>query len=326
MTQQRVNIDSCLVQKKTLISSRQLMLLKLDRQFCETFSDQHVFFANSRVWKCCFWELCHEFLKISRKIDYSTVSVRSMSDIVESVADSELCSLVDDMSQTYQECVYYVAGWTLSASEKVARRRKKEFSDMLIDFVHHCRFGSDQEAIEYGLPVGKVGRIEAFGGLNYVISSCFEFIVCIDRIFTAALTKEAFIVNGSFIIKNIETAILSNMKLKELFLLFLNPNCFETHSTQLYLYIVHIYSQMRGKDFAFKMIEKNTSLKRTTCERIAVVADGTVNKGNNKVKIKKDFKSGSGSVYEFLFTKEIEKELEEIGDKETEEDNSENDD
>ena len=80
---------------------------------------------------------------------------------------------------------------------------------------------------------------------------------------------------------------------------------------------------MRGKDFAFKMIEKNASLKRTTCERIAVVADGTVNKGNNKVKIKKDIKSCSGSVYEFLFTKEIEKELEQIGDKEMD---SENDD
>jgi len=242
-----------------------------------------------------------------------------MSDIVESIADSELCSLVDDMSQTYQECVYYVAGWTLSASEKVARRKNKEFSDVLIDFVHHCRFESDCEAIEYGLPVGKVGRIEAFGGLNYVILSYVEFIVRIDRIFTATLTKETFIVNGSFIIKNIETAILSNTKLKELFLLFLNPNCLETYSTQLYSYIVHIYSRMRGKDFAFKMIEKNASLKRTTRERIAVVADGKVNKGNKKVKIRKDTKSGIGFVYEFLFTKEIEKELEETGEKETEE-------
>lgn len=59
--------------------------------------------------------------------------------------------------------------------------------------------------------------------------------------------------------------------MKEYFLLFINANCSETHSNQLYLYIIHNYSQMRGKDF-----KKNASLKQTTHKRIVVVADGTV--------------------------------------------------
>jgi len=62
------------------------------------------------------------------------------------------------------------------------------------------------------LPVGEVGRIEAFGGLNYVVASYFEFVFHIDRIFTKGLTKEIFIFNGSFIIKDIESAMLKNKK------------------------------------------------------------------------------------------------------------------
>ena len=72
----------------------------------------------------------------------------------------------------------------------MAIRKKTEFSDMSINFVHHYSFYSDCKATEYGLPVGKVGRIEAFCGLNYVIFSYFEFIVCIDQIFMEALTKK----------------------------------------------------------------------------------------------------------------------------------------
>ena len=60
---------------------------------------------------------------------------------------------------------------------------------------------------------------------------------------------------------------------------------------------------MRGKDLSFKIVEKNASLKQTTRERIAVFANGSLNNGNKKAKTKKDIKTGSSSVYEFLFGK-----------------------
>jgi len=143
----------------------------MDRKLCESFRDRHVVFADSRVWQCCLWELCYKFVKINREIDYSTLSVCSMTDVVGSVIDSGLCSVVDEMTQTHQERLYYVPGWTLSAPEKMARRRKKEFADVIMDSVHHCIFELDYKALEHGLPIGKVGRIEAIGSLNYVIIS-----------------------------------------------------------------------------------------------------------------------------------------------------------
>jgi len=54
---------------------------------------------------------------------------------------------------------------------------------------------------------------------------------------------------------------------------------------------------MRGKDFLFKMIEKNASLKRTTRECIAVVANRSIKK-EGKLKLVK-YDTLSGSVYQF---------------------------
>jgi len=62
-----------------------------------------------------------------------------------------------------------------------------------------------------------VARIEAFGALVYPISPYFEFIFRLDQIFMGGLSEKSLMLNGSHVVRTIESQLLKNECLLELF-------------------------------------------------------------------------------------------------------------
>ena len=79
MHEQRNNIDTCLMDKVSKLYARSMKLAKLDlditRQFSSSLSLDNVR-DKYHIFSCCEYELCHEFIKICRKMDYSSKQVK----------------------------------------------------------------------------------------------------------------------------------------------------------------------------------------------------------------------------------------------------------
>ena len=129
-----------------------------------------------------------------------------------------------------------------------------------------------------------MARIEAFGALVYPISPYFEFIFRLDRIFTGGLSEKSLMLNGSHVVRTIESELLKNECLLELFKCFFPDNSKISFINKLFYFILHIFSRMRGKDFSFSLVRKHASLKRTTRDRIAVISDPTCRMRPSKTK------------------------------------------
>ena len=75
MLEQRKNVDACLMDTTTQLNARSMKLLKLDIALKDGF-DTSLSLDNidskSHYFSCCEYELCHEFIKICRKMDYSS--------------------------------------------------------------------------------------------------------------------------------------------------------------------------------------------------------------------------------------------------------------
>jgi len=151
LSKQRGYVNCCLVSRKTQISSKHHLLVKLDRTLCDDFLTK--FSGNGRrlnvaydLWRCCLWELCHEFIKIGRKLDYSDKNNCSISDLIHSVMVQDIVGLVEPVSLNLQQSIYYVAGWTLCAAKKMSCRQKAHFGKFVLEFVEYCSFSSDDQA------------------------------------------------------------------------------------------------------------------------------------------------------------------------------------
>ena len=247
LREQRCNVDACLAEKKSVLKKKEMLLVNKDLELCSRFSTLFNTVACHcgllvHVFQCYLYELCHEFIKISRKIDYSDFDAVCLADLVIIFFEIEQDYLVVDMCLTLQELVYYIAGWLLCASLKVSRRRNKKFAENIRFLVNVCKYETDCEAIDCGLPAGKVQRVEAFDGLLYCTAKFFAFVVCIDRIFTKALSKEYVMVYGSLVVNKIKDALFNDKIVRLTFCSFLPSSCEEETYEKILNYFLNIYS------------------------------------------------------------------------------------
>ena len=268
---QRDNVDACLATLKTQLPSKRSKLTKLDIKCISEFVDS-IDDSVGIKRKAFMYDLCHEFMKISRKMDYLDMGVNDISSIVSFAFSCEINCIKNEMSPSILETLYYITGWTISACRKVAEQRREEVATALRYLANSCTITSSV-AKPKNLPTGKIDRIMAFGALSYASQEYFEFILRIEEVYVRLLTNENLIVHGSFLIHKIKTNLLNNSDVKWVFNKFMMPNSKKEIRNVSLDYLLGIYARMRGKDFCFKLLSKGSVLKVSTRQAMAVLAD-----------------------------------------------------
>ena len=78
--------------------------------------------------------------------------------------------------------MYYLAGWTVVALNKIADRRKEDVALPIRYFCNICSIDGN-DAKDKCLPTGKVDRVMAFGALAFVNRLYFKFITRLENLF-----------------------------------------------------------------------------------------------------------------------------------------------
>lgn len=157
---------------------------------------------------------------------------------MEKIVSLERDSLIEGMSDTLLRSVYYVAGWTLFVTQKMAHCRKRMMGESVHQFVDYCSFRMKEKELGSGLPIRKIVWVEAFNGMTYPISAYFEFVFKLDQVFTSSLSEELFILNGSRLILLIETVLQKNKCLIDYF----KSCCPIDFDTETFDVVYHFYS------------------------------------------------------------------------------------
>ena len=104
----------------------------------------------------------------------------------------------------------------------------------------------------------------AFGRLYFCSFDFFVLISRIENTFRVLLSEEALLIHGSFLLEKIRR----NIFLSEIFKLELSsflPKNLETEQRNIIaVYLVSIYTRMRCKDFAYKLLKNGSKLKICT--------------------------------------------------------------
>ena len=226
MQGQRSNVDACLMDKVGQLSARNMKLTKLDldlkRQFSSSLSLDNVR-NKSHIFSCCEYELCHEFIKICRKMDYSSKQVKVIEEVIVSsfsVSTEDLCS---EMGPKVVDTLYYIAGWTVVALNNIADRRKEDVALPIRYFCNICSIDGNT-AKDKGLPTGKVDCVMAFGALTFVNRLYFTFITRLKNIFVQCLSYERLVIYGSFLVERIKNALLNDKIVLSEFALFIHED------------------------------------------------------------------------------------------------------
>ena len=192
------------------MSARHRKLLLLDILLHKNATHEHFDDGSDRRYflMSCAYGLCHEFVCFARKLDYQSERI-SIVLVVHDVFSSVVHDITDLKSRRVQETLYYISGWTVCASQNVAKRRSKDVAEVftyLSNFVSvNANFGKSD-----GLPTGKVDTVCAFGSLVYVLQQYFNFIVRIEEVFARVLAYEYLIVYGSFLLNKIKQTLLQD--------------------------------------------------------------------------------------------------------------------
>ena len=171
LVENRVNIDNCLAESESQLPARRLKLVLLNNKLLDVFARNNIAvftdsIIDSEIIHCCLFELCHEFICICRNIDYKMNTIHGISDIVNKSMTEDLQVLLEPASQKKLEALYYISGWALHATKRVAVRRKAETA-LAMNFLLGMSTIDASEAKNIGMPTGKIDRVMAFGGLIY---------------------------------------------------------------------------------------------------------------------------------------------------------------
>mmetsp|Transcript_11403 Transcript_11403/g.25023 ORF Transcript_11403/g.25023 Transcript_11403/m.25023 type:complete len:299 (-) Transcript_11403:475-1371(-) len=120
---QRDNVDCCLAKKKTQLANRGRKPILLDLDYFISFlakndTPSRRGLIESAIFWCCLYELCADFFKVTRKMDY-TVGGMSIEGQVDNSFTLEIEDIRRGMDMEIEEVIFYIAGWTLSAIEKI---------------------------------------------------------------------------------------------------------------------------------------------------------------------------------------------------------------
>ena len=238
--------------------------------------------SKSHYFSCCEYEL--QFIKVCRKMDYSSKLVTTIDEMIVMSFSSNTSSICLEMGNRLVETLYYISGWTIVALRKIADRRKEEVALCIRYFCNTCcTIGS--VAKDKGLPTGKVDRVMAFGSLTFVNSDYFKFITRMENVFVHCLSYEHLSLYGSFLIERIKNALLNHDQVVSDFTMFVPDNVSNEISLTVLSLLLTLYSRMRGKDFSMKLLRKHASLKTSTRANQAVISNPkTYGKKNQKNK------------------------------------------
>ena len=84
------------------------------------------------------YEACDEFIKVTRKLDYSYIPLGYIPDLIKNsfvVESKDVSALFTDADCSH---LYYIAGWTLNALVKVSARKKDDLATALLYFTNVC--------------------------------------------------------------------------------------------------------------------------------------------------------------------------------------------
>ena len=130
------------------------------------------------------------------------------------------------------------------------------------------------EAEALDLPVGKVNRLIAYGGLKYPNRNFFDFICRIEKCFASLLTNENLVIHGPSLNNTIMVYLQACLPLGKVLTEFLDEDDSCIEFSEVYNYVICTYARMRGKDITRCIIgQKRRSLSLHTCQKVAAVSD-----------------------------------------------------
>ena len=199
------------------------------------------------------------------------------------VIDLAIIREEQNIQQSGRESLYYITGWLLRAALKAAKRREEQVREQLNMLVSKASY-SREKAVEHSdLPTAKVERVELFGGLAYANEDFFNFVERLEFIFRSTLTPEYLMMNGSSLIDLVYKCLNSDDGLLDNISIFLEDEISSETVQAVTKYITRAYCRMRGKDFARKLMSKDTqSLKQTRRPTLAGVSNPLIHKSKRK--------------------------------------------
>ena len=157
---------------------------------------------------------------------------------------------------------------------KAAKLREKTVREQLNFLVVKSSSTREVAVGVTSLPTAKVEKVELFGGLHFANEDFFSFVERLEYVFVTTLTPELLVMNGSCVIN----LVYSTLNTEESVLAMVASFCeikasIETVSA-VTTYITRAYCRMRGKDFARRLMARDThSLKQTRRPTLAAMSD-----------------------------------------------------
>ena len=85
-------------------------------------------------WQACLYEVCDEFIKVPRKLDYSNILWDHIPDLIKKSFDVEYHDISALFTDAECSQFYYIAVWTLNAFVKLSARKKDDLATALLYF------------------------------------------------------------------------------------------------------------------------------------------------------------------------------------------------
>ena len=180
------------------------------------------FYSFEIEWKATLSTLVYSFFSILHR----TIS-RGRIDLVVQVTIKEISannstSFIPSNSSMLAQNIYYISGYLVSAAEKEADRGggNTDRSRNLDKFVDSCVCMDKEEASKYNLPIEKVKRMCAFGGLKYVVPDFFVIVCFLESVYSRLYSNENLLIYGDRLHLSIHTALKKDTYILDKFMFF----------------------------------------------------------------------------------------------------------
>ena len=307
-------VQACLVRKKSLLANKQKALTRSIEEVLVSFVESKYgkFSLVGRVdlpghLKGVIRLHATTFIRITKRemchdITGGGTKVRC---IVRHAFETGITDLTNEgaMRLSGRESLYYIAGWLLRAALKASKQREKDVKEQLRVLVTNASFTKELAIVDNNLPTAKVDRVEKFGGLNYATGDFFIFVQRLEYVFVKTLTPELLVMNGSSLIELVYVALNEDKNVFNLTAKFCEGNVNIEVISTVVAYLTRTYCRMRGKDFARKIMSKDTkSLQQTRRPTLAAASNPAIYKAKKrKNKANIDGEEGNDEIEYLLF-------------------------
>ena len=163
---------------------------------------------------------------------------------------------------SFSETIYYIAGWLICAVGKESTSRKPSLSRLLEQLAYNCSLHV-VEAEVLNLPVRKVNRLMAYGGLKYPARILF---VCrIEKCFGSLLTNENLVIHRPTLNNIIMIYLQSCLLFKKYFCEFLDDS--EDCLSKVSNYVIRTFARMRDKDITRRIMGQKIEVYHFTHDK-----------------------------------------------------------